>query len=81
MNPINKINVPDKISAEMRDVLRVQYEMQNQSQRMLIIQRLDKLILRSESIGMRRGLKCLRPYMKDSYFLRRNQRKNILSTA
>lgn len=26
MNPINKINVPDKISAEMRDVLRVQYE-------------------------------------------------------
>lgn len=26
MNPINKINVPDKISAEMRDVLHVQYE-------------------------------------------------------
>ncbi|MDN6115884.1 MAG: acetyl esterase, partial [Enterobacterales bacterium] len=26
MNPINKINVPDKISAEMRGVLRVQYE-------------------------------------------------------
>lgn len=39
-------------------------KMQNQSQRMLIIQRLDKLILRSENIGMRKGLKCLRPCMK-----------------
>ncbi len=39
-------------------------KMQNQQQQMLIIQRLDKLILRSEDIGMREGLKCLRPCMK-----------------
>ena len=39
-------------------------KMQSQQQQMLIIQRLDKLILRSEDIGMREGLKCLRPCMK-----------------